>query len=166
MRHVLGVILLLVVGSANATPLVWTLNDVAFDFGSSATGSFTYDAATGIYSDISIQTTSLVNFEFTGANYGTLNNGTIDGENLIVFETGTPNYILKLDWLGNLSDAGGTVALETDVQTDLSYEINMSNLAIRVITGGSISAVPIPAAVWLFGSALAGLGWLRRRQTA
>jgi hypothetical protein len=25
--------------------------------------------------------------------------------------------------------------------------------------------VPIPAAVWLFGSALAGLGWLRRKQT-
>jgi len=28
------------------------------------------------------------------------------------------------------------------------------------------TVVPIPAAVWLFGSALAGLGWLRRRQTA
>ena len=25
--------------------------------------------------------------------------------------------------------------------------------------------VPIPAAVWLFGSALAGLGWVRRKQT-
>lgn len=28
------------------------------------------------------------------------------------------------------------------------------------------SVVPVPAAVWLFGSALAGLGWLRRRQAA
>jgi hypothetical protein len=28
------------------------------------------------------------------------------------------------------------------------------------------AAVPIPAAVWLFGSALAGLGWIRRKQTA
>jgi len=26
-----------------------------------------------------------------------------------------------------------------------------------------VSAVPIPAAVWLFGSALAGLGWIRRK---
>jgi hypothetical protein len=26
-------------------------------------------------------------------------------------------------------------------------------------------AVPVPAAVWLFGSALAGLGWMRRKQT-
>jgi hypothetical protein len=29
-----------------------------------------------------------------------------------------------------------------------------------------VTAVPIPAAVWLFGSALAGLGWFRRKQTA
>jgi len=28
------------------------------------------------------------------------------------------------------------------------------------------SVVPVPAAVWLFGSALAGLGFMRRRQTA
>jgi hypothetical protein len=27
------------------------------------------------------------------------------------------------------------------------------------------NVVPVPAAIWLFGSALAGLGWLRRRQT-
>lgn len=27
------------------------------------------------------------------------------------------------------------------------------------------STVPVPAAVWLFGSALAGLGWMRRKQT-
>ncbi len=27
-----------------------------------------------------------------------------------------------------------------------------------------ISAVPVPAAVWLFGSALAGLGWIKRKQ--
>ena len=30
---------------------------------------------------------------------------------------------------------------------------------------GEVSPIPIPAAVWLFGSALAGLGWIRRRQT-
>jgi hypothetical protein len=29
-----------------------------------------------------------------------------------------------------------------------------------------VTTVPIPAAVWLFGSALAGLGWMRRRKTA
>lgn len=29
----------------------------------------------------------------------------------------------------------------------------------------SATVVPVPAAVWLFGSALAGLGWMRRKQT-
>jgi len=29
----------------------------------------------------------------------------------------------------------------------------------------NVSAVPVPAAVWLFGSALAGLGWIRRKPT-
>ena len=28
-----------------------------------------------------------------------------------------------------------------------------------------VAAVPIPAAVWLFGSALAGLGWIRRKHS-
>jgi hypothetical protein len=34
-----------------------------------------------------------------------------------------------------------------------------------IIDNITVSAVPIPAAVWLFGSALAGLGWFRRKQT-
>jgi hypothetical protein len=29
----------------------------------------------------------------------------------------------------------------------------------------SASVVPVPAAAWLFGSVLAGLGWMRRKQT-
>ena len=36
----------------------------------------------------------------------------------------------------------------------------------RVIVSGLVTAVPIPAAVWLFGSALVGLGWFRRSQAA
>jgi hypothetical protein len=40
---------------------------------------------------------------------------------------------------------------------------DLSGFAIDNVTA---SVVPIPAAVWLFGSALAGLGWMRRKQTA
>ncbi len=34
------------------------------------------------------------------------------------------------------------------------------------VTFGSVIPIPIPAAVWLFGSGLGLLGWIRRRQTA
>jgi hypothetical protein len=37
---------------------------------------------------------------------------------------------------------------------------------VPAIDNITLQAVPIPAAVWLFGSALAGLGWMRRRKTA
>ena len=33
------------------------------------------------------------------------------------------------------------------------------------VRAGDVAAVPVPAAVWLFASALAGLGWFRRKQT-
>ncbi len=32
------------------------------------------------------------------------------------------------------------------------------------VTGFTATIIPVPAAVWLFSSALAGLGWVRRRQ--
>jgi hypothetical protein len=37
--------------------------------------------------------------------------------------------------------------------------------ALDNVLYGTGIAVPVPAAAWLFGSALAGLGWLRRKQT-
>ena len=41
-----------------------------------------------------------------------------------------------------------------------------SNSQITILNSITVSEVPIPAAVWLFGSALAGLGWIRRKQAA
>ena len=41
--------------------------------------------------------------------------------------------------------------------TNFSRPVQLDNIVVQ--------AVPVPAAVWLFGSALAGLGWLRRKQT-
>jgi len=57
------------------------------------------------------------------------------------------------------------------VSLDEAYDINANGqvVGIGTLSDGSqgafmISAIPVPAAVWLFGSALAGLGWMRRRK--
>jgi hypothetical protein len=59
-----------------------------------------------------------------------------------------------------LTDSGGDFSLEFNSQ--ISGFLAQDDGALT----GTVSAVPIPAAVWLFGSALAGLGWMRRRKTA
>ncbi|MCP3908415.1 MAG: VPLPA-CTERM sorting domain-containing protein [Gammaproteobacteria bacterium] len=80
---------------------------------------------------------------------------------------------------GALSGGGTVSRLVTDSSwhTESAFGAQWSDLtSVGIyITSGvpqtltidnfSASIVPIPAAVWLFGSALAGLGWLRRKQT-
>jgi hypothetical protein len=46
----------------------------------------------------------------------------------------------------------------------ISYDASFG-FSSTAIDNISVSTVPIPAAVWLFGSALAGLGWMRRKST-
>lgn len=44
--------------AAHAVPVQWTLDNVAFDDGGTASGSFVYDADTQTYSNIQVSTTS------------------------------------------------------------------------------------------------------------
>jgi hypothetical protein len=80
-----------------------------------------------------------------------------------------------------LDGVGGSILYTMDVDITATWEevvfIGWDNVKTftwdSVIPGTSnisidniaYTVVPIPAAVWLFGSALAGLGWLRRKQT-
>jgi hypothetical protein len=64
-------------------------------------------------------------------------------------------------------------ALLDSILLDSIFSVSVQNSSdVNSSFGGSVAVgiayniVPIPAAVWLFGSALAGLGWIRRRQTA
>jgi hypothetical protein len=59
-----------------------------------------------------------------------------------------------------------TVIFGTEWNNLEKVEFSGTNGLGSVMDNLVVEAVPIPAAVWLFGSALAGLGWLRRRQTA
>ena len=46
--------------------------------------------------------------------------------------------------------------------TDLNLQITSSPRGSDFDAIAGVPTVPVPPAVWLFGSALAGLGWLRR----
>ncbi len=177
MRHALGVILLMVVGAAQAMPLTWTLEDVVFDDGGTAYGSFIYDASTNIFSDIDVTTTlgtvlSGAHYQFATFQLNTFGNGVgltdVDLPDL----TGVAAFFMEFDSLGggSLTNAGGTISIvsfaggeaicgdpDCSVSTGFGRSVNL---------GGVVTAVPIPAAVWLFGSGLGLLGWFRRRQTA
>lgn len=77
---------------------------------------------------------------------------------------------------------GGTIVLSQDLTVGPLETISLGSgwagldrvtFSVDTIAGNTFnvaafdnivaSVVPIPAAVWLFGSALAGLGWIRRR---
>jgi hypothetical protein len=53
--------------------------------------------------------------------------------------------------------------LESVYDRSYNYETSASTSSGTFLVQGTL--VPIPASVWLFGSALAGLGWMRRKQT-
>ena len=90
--------------------------------------------------------------------------------------------ILSLESFGNGSFSGGVVGgggADLSVAVGTGDWLNLQSLELSSFGGGAFSVyevqmdnivvsgvVPIPAAVWLFGSALAGLGWIRRQRKA
>ncbi len=89
------------------------------------------------------------------------------------------------DGSGSMTN-GGTPVILTGKQDDSGFAFVFANDGARLpgdpgtgwvgegwLTGEGINdwlvtanVIPVPAAFWLFGSALAGLGWLRRKPTA
>jgi len=75
---------------------------------------------------------------------------------------------VELDSLGGWFDTvdfdsswSGLKSVSVNFETEGNYLFNVPGVDNIVA-----SVVPVPAAVWLFGSALAGLGFMRRRQAA
>jgi len=75
--------------------------------------------------------------------------------------------------------AGDVLPVYQTIQMDASW-VNLDHLYFNIsandccpgdasaldnIVLSSATSVPVPAAAWLFGSALAGLGWLRRKRS-
>ena len=87
----------------------------------------------------------------------------------------TGYYGVSLQFVTALTNAGGTVLLNTASGSDGEGVCKNYNClpegaagvtAFRGFSGGSVTSVPIPAAAWLFGSALLGLTLIAKRKKA
>ena len=101
---------------------------------------------------------------YSGAGIGLSTNG--DALNIF---NGAGTLISRIDFVA--SNTGFTfdnaAGVNNGLVTQLSVAgVNGAFVSVAGETGspGSVSAVPVPAAAWLFGSALAGMGALRRRR--
>jgi hypothetical protein len=160
-------------------------------FNGTATGSFSYDASTNTYSNVNITTTGS-GYWGTGncgdsALCGTYIRATdwfstLSATSLQATPTASDPadaigyYRISMQFAGSgLTNAGGTVDLYTSFGTDgegicATTACDPTGAgavsAFRGFSGGSVSAVPIPAAAWLFGSAILGLFGIARRKRA
>lgn len=157
-------------GSASAAGLTWTLNDVTFRDGGTATGSFTYDADTNTYSNISILTTVFEVLPVTDYNQGSLLSGNPDTLDLANGGIAPPpnmplftNNILSLKFASSLTNNGGTVNINGTEQFNSFFILTSS---ARSIVGGYVRAtpvaVPVPGAV--FGVIVAGSALVARQR--
>ena len=173
MRTILMSISLLLSAAVSATPVTWDV-DVSLSDGGHLFGSFTHDADFGTYTDILLETDMSGSAWLNGGEFTTFYGNAWGGTPLAPEFYGTCGTVagrgpgtchVVFFFAEELTNAGGVVAIDSSqdfAALEAIYEMD----EYAYLTSGTVtaSAVPIPAAVWLFGSALAGLGWMRRKQ--
>jgi hypothetical protein len=146
---------------ANAFSLTWTLNNVNFADGATATGNFDFDADTSDYSNISV----------------TINGGTVPNFPYPLTFTDA-DLDLGLPFFLSLCEANcnGVIFLFDDVLTNAGGSVGIDSSGsgygnpgqpdpVFALPGGTVAAVPVPAA-WAGAIAFAALTTrkLKRRQ--
>ena len=96
--------------AANAVPITWTLQNVVFEDGGTASGSFVYDAVTGIASAANIQTSSETIFGSAYTFIIDTNPTKLAVTTAMGFNAFKNEFILDLFFVNALTDAGGCVA--------------------------------------------------------
>jgi len=139
--------------AAGASPLLWSLSGVTFVDGSTATGSFMFDADTSSYSSIDIVTST---GSIAGSTYLFTNPAlpAVGSSILAAFPTssqGIGTLELLLQYVSALTDAGGTDALSFGAEgpcQDAACDIINSD---RMVNAGEVTtnAVPEPSSVSL-----------------
>jgi hypothetical protein len=159
--------------TASAAVVTFTLTNVQFSDGGSATGSFTYDSSLVNITSANITTTTVGTpgpGMFPGQTYTDASRAFVSefqpNTTLFFFITGSDPNLALLRML--VSGFPPSISTSSPILLGFSAE-QASGPVVRTISAGSLvpTAVPIPAAGLPFGLVLAGgglLGWWRRRQ--
>jgi hypothetical protein len=171
-------------GTALASPVKWTLSDVTFDDGGTASGSFFFDADTQVFSAVDIVTVS--GTVVTGHTYAfTCNCGPGESARILFALTQDSNTSLAnvpfvwLPFAGPMTNAGGTIAID---RANAGFNEGQCNNTVHCtsavapkaarLSGQIVGVAPAPAptlspwATILLIAGLAGLGWRMAPRTA
>ena len=144
----------------------WQFQHVTFADGGTVTGFFDYETTTHSTINWDVITSAGTapgdpfgpGFEYTPAVSRTNSNGSDTIVSFIAPRTGLPRYLFDFTFLGSLSTPAGNVPVATFSQ---EVSVPAGTAFPRLVTAGTISVVPEPAA-WL--TLVAGLAWLGRRK--
>jgi hypothetical protein len=145
---------------------------------SRATGT-THNALDGYLLNISTGSNSIASMSLLKMYGGGGKAGDVLGQETFTFDYEADQLFMRLSTFGTdisasvwKMSASGTEMMATIAVQDDAFSEGRNGLYMFAREGSRvfiddvmITAVPVPAAVWLFGSALAGLGWMRRKTT-
>jgi hypothetical protein len=145
--------------STHAGALVWTLSDVTFDDGGTATGSFTFDLPSNL-STWSIAVTGGGIDPFTYDPTGLL--GVAGPENLLACGADSNGLrCVGFNLLTQMTDVGGAVTIDSSNSFELIFGLPPQFREVVsgcfTTTGSCVTAVSEPSTLLLLGSGLAGV---------
>ncbi|MBF2099289.1 MAG: hypothetical protein IGQ88_13080 [Gloeomargaritaceae cyanobacterium C42_A2020_066] len=137
---------------AVAATLTWTLSGFNFADGTTAVGSFDYDADTNTYSNINITVSNPIPANgVPGYVYGTFTDSDFIGGSSTALLLGPNENLFDQSFGSPLTNAGGTIGVTA------SYG-NLDIVDIRNTTGtiSTVGATPVPAPPGVLGLLLSG----------